>query len=382
MKVLSFSSIRFPGFFGEAIRLPSLGRCLARRGWEFHMVISGPHINMDSYEVVDGLHIHRFAIPSHLRPFFKVRKLRAVLGEVFTNYLALKGLPIIRERNIDFLLGYMPNCWGGYPAAQCKILTGVPMILDCADLFKLYPSLLQFVTLQIPDRILVISGLIKDFLTRKYGIPGEKIVLLPNGVDTTLFNPRVRGKRLKEEFNVDNIVLFVGYLYTLNVLIKAALSIVKEKPKTLFVIVGNHDRLRWIHEVKKMGLEKNFLFTGPISHKEVPEYITASDVCVNIFSKKDYFAAAHPLKVLEYMACGKPVVATNLPGTAQTIHNGVNGFLYNPDDAESFTKYLNTLLSDPSLRKRVGQAAWATVKDEYKWETITGKLIKILEEIS
>jgi len=346
------------------------------------MIISGPHINMDSYEVVDGLHIHRFAIPSHLRPLFNFRKLRVAVREVFSTYLAVKGLPIIRERNIDFLLGYMPNPWGGYPAAQCKILTGLPMILDCADLFKPYPSLLLFISLKIPDKISVVSSLIKDYLTFKCGVPSEKIVVLPNGVDTTLFNPRVHGKSLKEKFNVDNIVLFVGYLYTLNVLIKSALNIVKEKPKTLFVIVGNHDRLRWVHEVKKMGLEKNFLFTGTISHTEVPEYIMASDVCVNIFSKEDYFAAAHPLKVLEYMACGKPVVATNLPGTAQTIQNGVNGFLYNPDDVESFTKYLNTLLSDPGLCKHMGQAAWATVKDEYRWETITEKLIKILEEVS
>jgi len=296
--------------------------------------------------------------------------------------LALKGLPLIREENIDFLLGYMPHYGGGYPAAQCKILTGLPMILDCADLFKLYPSLLQFITLKIPDKILVVSSLIKDFLTFKCGVPREKIVVIPNGVDTTFFNPRVHAKSLKEKFNVDNIVLFVGYLFTLNVLIKAALKIVKEKPKTLFVIIGNHNRFKWFQEVKKMGLEKNFFFTGPISHTEIPEYIMASDVCVNIFGKEDYFAAAHPLKVLEYMACGKPVVATNLPGTAQTIQNGVNGFLYDPDDAESFTKYLNALLSDPGLCKHMGQAAWATVKDEYRWETITEKLIKVLEEVT
>jgi len=304
------------------------------------------------------------------------------LGEVFTNYLAVKGLSIIRGKDVNLLLGYMPNCWGGYPAAQCKIFTGLPMVLDCADLFKLYPSLLQSLTVKISDKILVISQPIKDFLMLRCSVPEEKIVVLPNGVDTAIFNPMVRGIGLKDKLNAEHIVLFVGYLYELDILIKVASNIVKEKPKTFFIIVGNHDRSRWIHKVKKIGLEKNFLFTGPIPHTEVPKYIMDSDVCVNIFPQKDYFAAAHPLKILEYMACGKPVVATNLPGTAQTIQNGVNGFLYNPDDAEALTKYLNTLLSDQNLRKRVGQAAWNTIRDKYTWETMTENLIKVFEEVS
>jgi len=381
LKVLSFSSIRFPGYFGDAVRLPNLGRCLTRKGWEFHMIISGAHVDTDSDELVNGLHVHRFAIPSHLRPLFKVRKLWAILGEVFTNYLAAKGLSIIRGEDVDLLLGYMPNCWGGYPAAQCKILTGLPMVLDCADLFKRYPSILQHLTIRTSDKILVISQPIKDFLMFKFAVPEKKIVVLPNGVDTSLFNPWVQGKGLKEELNVEHIVLFAGYLFTLDVLIKSALNIVKEKPKTLFLIIGNHNRSFWVSEVKKFGLEKNFLFAGPKPHSEIPKYIMESDVCVNIFSQKDYFAAAHPLKILEYMACGKPVVATNLPGTAQTIQNGVNGFLYNPDDVETFTECLNTLLSDPNLRRRMGQAAWNTVKEKYRWETITENFTKALENV-
>lgn len=346
------------------------------------MIIIGPHINTNSYEVVDRLHVHRFTIPKALRSFFKVRKFWAILGEVFTNYITVKGLSIIHGKDIDLLFGYMPNCWGGYPAAQCKFITKLPMVLDCADLFKVYPSLLQYLTVRISDKILVISQPIKDFLMLRYGVPEEKIIVLPNGVDTTIFNPQVRGKGLKDKLGAEHIVLFVGYLYTLDTLIKAALNLVKEKPKTLFVIVGNHGRLKWINEVKKMGLEKNFLFMGPIQHTEVPKYIMAADVCINIFPQNEYFAAAHPLKILEYMACGKPVIATNLPGTAQTIKNGVNGFLYNAGDVKTLTEYLNILLSDQNLRKRMGQAAWTTVKDNYRWETLTENLVRIFENLT
>lgn len=380
VRILSFSSIQFPGYFGDSIRLPSLGRCLAKKGWEFHMIMSGSHVKTDTEEVVDGLYIHRFAIPGLILPLFKLRKLWAIMGEGFTNYLAAKGLAVIRERDVDLLLGYMPNCWGGYPAAQCKILTGLPMVLDCADLFKLYPSLLQYLTTKISDKILVVSRPIKDFLMSRCGVPDEKIALVPNGVDTEVFNPWVRGEGLKDRLNAEHIILFVGYLYTLDILIKAALSIVKENPKTQFVIIGNHDRSTWISEVKKNGLEKNFLFTGPIQHADVPKYIMDADVCVNIFPQSDYFAAAHPLKILEYMACGKPVVTTNLPGTAQTVQNGINGFLYNAGDVKTFTKCLNTLLSDQNLRMRVGQAAWTTVKDKYTWANITENLTKVFED--
>lgn len=345
------------------------------------MIITGPHIKMDSSEVIDGLYVRYFAIPNIFRPLFKARKVWAILGEVFTNHITVKGLPIIRGENIDLLLGYMPNCWGGYPAAQCKIITGLPMVLDCADLFKIYPSVLQYLTVRISDKILVVSQPIKDFLMLKYDVPEEKIAVLPNGVDTTIFNPWVRGKGLKDKLGAEYIVLFVGYIYTLDILIKAALNIVKEKPKTLFIIVGNHGLLKWINEIKKLSLEENFLFTGPIPHAEVPEYISDADVCINIFPQNEYFAAAHPLKILEYMACGKPVIATNLPGTAQTIQNGVNGFLYNSEDVKTFTEYLHMLLSDQNLRKRIGQAAWTTVKYHYNWETIAENLIKIFEDI-
>jgi len=101
----------------------------------------------------------------------------------------------------------------------------------------------------------------------------------------------------------------------------------------LFLTIGNEDKDRYQAIVRRGGLEKN-KFVGFAPHEEVPAYIAGAKTGVNVFSNEQYYASAQPLKILEYMALGKPVVATYLPRTTEIVQHESQGFLYNAGDCQ------------------------------------------------
>ncbi|WP_048197127.1 glycosyltransferase family 4 protein [Candidatus Nitrosotenuis uzonensis] len=164
---------------------------------------------------------------------------------------------------------------------------------------------------------------------------------VPNGVDLELFDPSRYSEseisELRKSIGAEKLVVFAGSLQDLNIIIDSAGMVIKKHPNVKYLIIGDHrdpkkSKQYWEEKARRVGLSENFIFLGRKPRSEIPKYILCADVCVDSFPNEPYYAAAHPLKLLEYGACGKPIVATKVSETTKSMQNGQFGYLADSQD--------------------------------------------------
>ena len=163
----------------------------------------------------------------------------------------------------------------------------------------------------------------------------------------------------------------------------------------LFVIISvvtikvKHPRLFYLYTAiqaeqekeRKSELLDDFVFeTIYIIHDKMPEYLSACDILVSpqSFSIGNSFHQS-PIKLFEYMAVGRAVVASRIGQISSLIEDGRNGLLFAPDDAQDLEAALKKLTQNPLLRKRLGQNARSDVKEKYTWEANVRRILQALE---
>mgnify|MGYP005635988887 CR=1 FL=1 len=295
---------------------------------------------------------------------------------------------IILEHKIDFIYSYMPGTGSSLPAIRIKSKHNIPLILDLADMYSMIrPKKIISDAFKKSDKIIVITDYLKNKLLEQ-NISKDKIFKIPNGVDLELFNPKNYNddeiKKLRESFNSKKLIIFAGSLQDLNIIIDSAHNVVKNYPDVMYVIIGDHrdpnrSKEIWEEKVKQRGLESNFKFLGRKPREEIPLYLLSADICLDSFPNEPYYAAAHPVKLLEYGSCGKPVVATNVSETEKIVKHNEFGFLANPDNAQEYSEFILTLLNDSKLCEKMGFAFSTFIRSEFGWKNISEKLSNFLD---
>ena len=370
--------------WGDYTRIFSIMKDLKKKGHEITMFIirpdiKKPRITHSIENDIDVIEIHP--------PNFGFSGKKGISRHL--NYLACiptvsnEASKIISKKQIDYIYSYMPGTGSSVPAMRIKSKHGIPLILDLADMYSyIRPKIILKKSFKASDKILVITDYLKQKLLDQ-NIPENKIIHVPNGVDLELFNPDKYSSdeinKIRSSFNADQIVVFSGSLQDLNILIDSAAIVIHSFPKVKFVIVGDHrdkkrSKIIWERIVKEKNLESNFLFLGKKPKNEIPKYILCADVCVDTFPDEPYFAAAAPVKLLEYGACGKPVVATAVSETKKIIIHKKYGFLAKPSDYHEYAQHIIHLLSSDKLRKKMGNDFAQHIKSEYDWKKIVQKL--------
>ena len=198
------------------------------------------------------------------------------------------------------------------------------------------------------------------------GVSEEKIFIRPTAVDSTLFSNEPPS--IKDQFK-DKIVLgFVGGLkpwHDIEFLIKA-FKIIAKDPKYHLLIVGDGTMRSAIKKLIK-ELPDRVTWTGAINQEDVPKYVSSMDICVAPYPNLDFFYYS-PLKVYEYMAAGKPVIATKIGQLNEIVQEGVTGNLINPGDINSFVEAIKRLGNDSNLRISFGKAARVDALQNHTWE--------------
>lgn len=205
----------------------------------------------------------------------------------------------------------------------------------------------------------------------------NKVTLTHAGVDVKHFKP-VNGTKIREQYNLidEKVVIYVGELsewHGTDVLINIAKKIEDVK----FLMVGKNLKLLY-KKVKKMGISKKFIFTGFIEHNDVPKYISVADVAVAPYKKTDKMTTFYfsPIKIFEYLACEKPVVASNIEVIDSIIKECKCGLLAKPNDANDFAEKIKVLLNDSRLRKKFGKNGRAVVVSTYTWSKVVEKILE------
>jgi len=197
--------------------------------------------------------------------------------------------------------------------------------------------------------------------------------IIPNGVDVEHFSPDVPPV---EEFCDGKLnILFVSRLEKrkgLNHLLASFKQVKREIPNSRLIIVGPGTRLRrgYEREVRRSGLQ-DVVFTGLVTYEELPRYYKTADIFCAPATGHESFG----IILLEAMALGKPIVASNIEGYANVVAHNAEGLLTPPGDKDMLTRALISLLTDESLRREMG--ARGRVKSlEYSWEHIAQNVLK------
>jgi phosphatidyl-myo-inositol alpha-mannosyltransferase len=202
--------------------------------------------------------------------------------------------------------------------------------------------------------------------------------IIPNGIDTHYFRPDV--KPLEQYRDGKLNIVFMGRLEFrkgVNYLLKAFLEIKNQMPNTRLIICGPGVTLRKRYEswVKNNHLEEDIIFTGMVSHEDQPRYYRTADVFCAPNTGRESFG----LILLEAMATGCPVVATNIEGFANVVKHGQEGLLAPPMTVKPLADALLTLLSDKARRAQMGQNGLATAQ-KYDWEGIATRVLAYYEK--
>lgn len=233
------------------------------------------------------------------------------------------------------------------------------------------------------NKIVAVTAGIKEELQKTYHIPSDKIIVIPNGANTEIFRPMDQNI-VKKELGLDKetkYICFVGNLAPwqgVEYFVQTAPIVLKKVPEAKFLIVGEGAKLRELKSmVKKLKLEEKFLFTGSIPFEDVPKYINASDICVA--PKKIIKSGYSPLKLFEYMSCGKPVIATNTHGFEILEYNNA-GILINPENSDEFAETIVDLLLNEKLINVMGKNGRQVVINNYSWGNTAKHVVKVCKK--
>ncbi|HEY2383238.1 MAG TPA: glycosyltransferase family 4 protein [Terriglobia bacterium] len=285
---------------------------------------------------------------------------------------------LLSQRSFDAVLLY------GLPTIGIQTLLAarayeVPVAFRAIDVtHELVPPALELPTRMLEsivfnnaDLNIALTPLLRNYI-QEYEVPDSRMRLLPSGVDTEMFSP---GPKTKDD---GPIVLFMGTIYRfsgLDRVIQDWKNLLAVHPRAKLVILGaGEDQAR----LEGMAGE-NVIFPGLQPYSRLPEWIRSSDVCINPFELNGITEKILPTKLFQYLACGKPVVATKLPGTMPFLSGEENGIVY--ADTADTVNVLTQLLSDPERCARLGKCGTAAAR-RYDWVEIAKQMAVWLAELA
>lgn len=225
------------------------------------------------------------------------------------------------------------------------------------------------------------SSLVDTVASR--GVPRDRIMLLPNGADLEVFrplapdNPVVRRYPFGDRF----VVMYSGLLgikHGLEVLLEAA-ALLREEPEILFCLVGTGPRRHLLEQMARdMGLN-NLLFAGEHPVEEVPFLLARADVCVSSLLPEPYLDKILSVKLFEYLACRKPVLAVQSGESARVLEESGGGIVVRPGDAHAAVEAIRSLRADPAIRRLMGARGCAYVERNYSRAAWSGRLEERLQ---
>ncbi|HEX8991325.1 MAG TPA: glycosyltransferase family 4 protein [Anaerolineales bacterium] len=290
---------------------------------------------------------------------------------------------LILETHIAFSLG-------GKIASE---RTGIPLVLDdCAPAWEeereygvglghQANSIHREVTGHA--KLLVAVNKSMHRLLLEEGAASEKVITIENGIDPGYFRPQPGNSARREQYHIPQdamVVVFVGSFqrfHRVDLLLQAFQQVLSfERAHLLLVGAGQtYEECRAL--AAGLGLTGRVTFTGGVPHEEVASYIAAGDMAI-VPAHSDY---ANPMKLYEYMALGKAVLAPRQSTITEIVTDGLDALLFEPGNAAAMADGMLRLLRDPVLRERLGAAAKKLALSQtwdHRAATLEAALLKII----
>ena len=288
----------------------------------------------------------------------------------------------INEFEPDIIIGF--GILNTYLASRAAKRKGIPFVYYLIDvLYTLIPEKsLQFLGKKIKKRIIKNSSLVMTINERlsefaiDLGSEKEKTVVVDAGIDLNEFDPGLKGDEIREKYNINDnelILFFMGWIYHFAGVKEVAEELGKQKNDNIrLMVVGDGDAFEDLETIKyKHKLDDKLILTGKQPYNKIPEYIAACDICIlPAYIDEEIMQDIVPIKIYEYMAMGKPVIATRLPGIIMEFgeNNGIT-YIETPQDVIKIAHKMDT--------NNLGKKARNFVESN-DWEYITNKFEKVI----
>ncbi len=357
-------------------------RGLVNGGYDVHLITPNDGL-LPPEDTIEGALVTR--IPQDLGQNFLARAVH--FGKSVLAHLALHP---------DYDVVHYRNIWDGFHAAQNKRKFGYKTLFEVNGLPSIelkyhYPGLdlellakikeRELATLHWSDAIICPSRVTRDYIA-SLGLNRKLVSVIPNGVSSSDFSASPLPSRNGRE----PILLYIGTLADwqgLDVLIKALPKILEQQTVRLHIIGRGRSRQRKMlaKQIRKLGLEEYVIIEPAVPHHEIPALIAGADICVAPLGLNDrnVTQGACPIKVLEYMAAGRPLLASNMPIVRELVREDVDGLLFSPNDPEDLARQAMALLNDFELSKRLAESASERALTRFTWHESQKKLLKVYE---
>ncbi|TFH04480.1 MAG: glycosyltransferase WbuB [Candidatus Thorarchaeota archaeon] len=411
-KRAAFFVEHFPPYLGSDRTIFELGKRLPSKGYKVHYIVTQPlryllgrRPENWSYKknwetgppnVGKNISARYLLVPKILeRLWIKTR----ILALPFTllYFLVLSMGEIIRFKP-DIVISAHATPIVGVVAAFSSRLLRKPLIMGCPDWMTAYavqlsggkltdvgPIFLQTLEvflIRLARSSFTVTHYMKRILS-SLGIRKDSIKVIPNGVDSDVFSDNFNQIELKKEYGLDGriVVLYSGHIEDwAGVAIVETLTkrMASELPEAILFFVGAGEAVdKVIALVENTGVSNQFCYGGMKPFSEMPRIIASADIALCIFPDSPVSHAASPLKLFEYMGCGKAIVATSVAGTVEALTQDA-GCLMEPGNIDEICDKVLELCKDPEQRKEIGHKARDLVVHNYSWSVLSDELATLI----
>ncbi len=336
-------------------------------------------------DTIDGARVTR--ISQDLAQNFLARAVH--FGKAISSHLALHH---------DYDVVHFRNIWDGFQIAQSKKKYGYKTLFEVNGLPSIelkyhYPGLdsdllskikeQEIATLHLSDAIICPSRVTRDYIA-SLGLNRKLVTVIPNGVSPSDFSATplpIRDGRVP-------VLLYIGTLADwqgLEIVIRSLPKILEQQPVRLQIVGRGRSRQRKMlaKQIRKLGIEEHVIVQPAVPHHEIPALIASADICVAPLGLNDrnVTQGACPIKLLEYMAAGRPMLASNMPIVRELVREDVDALLFSPNDPDDLARQALALLNGFELSKRLVNSASERALSKFTWHESQKKLLKVYKNL-
>jgi putative colanic acid biosynthesis glycosyltransferase WcaI len=405
VKFLILSQFFAPEIGASQVRLAYLCRELAAADHEVEIVTGMPHHPagriFPAYrgrfylkEEWEGLTIHRVWL--YAASGSNLKRLLSYASFCLTCLWALA-----HASKPDYIFVDSPPLFLGVPGWIASKCWDVPLVFNVADLWPdsvrdlgvMRDGLMVDLAYRLErwiyrnsNVVTAVTEGIRDSLLKSKGIPPEKVLFLPNGVDTTLLYPSPPDEALKNKLGLSEkkIILYAGnhgYAGAVEQILYAA-RILRDEKSIHFLFVGEGpEKQKLIRMAADLELN-NVTFHDQVPLDTIPAYVSISDAAVVTLRKSQVMAGARPAKAFVMMAGGKPIVLAAEGEAARLIHAAGAGIVVPPEDHVALASAIRTLLQYPDIAAEMGACGRKFVVSNFQWSSLVRSWIAQLTAVS
>jgi glycosyltransferase involved in cell wall biosynthesis len=317
--------------------------------------------------------------------------LASEIAQLGYNVIALPWL-LYKIRSTGAELVYERYSLFNFSGVLAAALSGRPIVLEVNSPLALelsrekeirasrFAGWMERIICNSATRVVVVSGPLRRMMIQS-GVRDSQLYLLPNGVNLKRFAQEAQ-RDLRDSLGIKNrtVIGFVCWFrrwHGIELLIEAFGKSGLCDSKAVLLLVGDGPAMPELRaQVEKNGIQNSVIFTGPVSHRQIPSYLGLFDIAVQP-AANEYCC---PMKILEYMGLAKAIVAPRQENIEELLDDGCNAVLFEPGDAESLGRALEALAKDTALRSTTGENALRTIhKRGLLWESNAQRVVDMFQ---